>query len=324
MSNEIRIFLGFLGLIALISVFTFFNSFGNSSSIFPKSLTGSVLEAVDQDVDKDGLTNREESYWNTDFQNPDTDGDGFLDGEEVASGHDPAIAGPNDLFVMSNNADKSINLTQKLSLLIASGLYSGDLKKSINPKNYNDSVDKLSLAALYDGVSALSPEETDTEKITTITNAKRGQEEYASQLFSIIEKNLLGELLAEPFEASRLLRDLDLSNPENNQGVKIYFLSKAENVRKVILQINNLGVPQAWTGIHKDLLTFLRTLELNYNAIGFLEEDPLKALIAFNQLKNTYPEAQPILASMAQKVKKEGLRINNNEFLNLINNLHGL
>ena len=83
MTNKIKLFVGFLGLVALFSVFNFFNSFGNSSSTFLKPLTGSVLEAVDQDDDKDGLANREESYWNTDFQNPDTDGDGFKDGEEV-------------------------------------------------------------------------------------------------------------------------------------------------------------------------------------------------------------------------------------------------
>src|SRR3990167_1633294 len=131
MTNKIKLFVGFLGLIALVSVFSFFNSFGNSSSTFLKPLTGSVLEAVDQDADKDGLANREESYWNTDFQNPDTDGDGFLDGEEVASGHDPLIPGSDDFL------PTDANLTKKLSSLTLAGLYEGSLKS--DSPNYDKS-----------------------------------------------------------------------------------------------------------------------------------------------------------------------------------------
>lgn len=48
------------------------------------------------DDDADGLTNREEEIYGTDANNPDTDNDGYLDGEEVASGYDPTKPSPND------------------------------------------------------------------------------------------------------------------------------------------------------------------------------------------------------------------------------------
>ena len=67
---------------------------------------------MDQDADKDGLTNREESTWNTDFENPDSDGDGFLDGEEVASGHDPLKPGPDDALLLGSD----VNVTDKVRL----------------------------------------------------------------------------------------------------------------------------------------------------------------------------------------------------------------
>lgn len=41
------------------------------------------------DSDEDGLTNMEEKQYGTDPTNPDTDGDGYKDGEEVKAGYNP-------------------------------------------------------------------------------------------------------------------------------------------------------------------------------------------------------------------------------------------
>jgi hypothetical protein len=45
------------------------------------------------DSDKDGLTDDLEAFYGTDKNNPDTDGDGYKDGEEVDNGYDPLVAG---------------------------------------------------------------------------------------------------------------------------------------------------------------------------------------------------------------------------------------
>jgi len=45
------------------------------------------------DTDKDGLPDYMENLYGTDPNNPDTDGDGYKDGEEVESGYDPLISG---------------------------------------------------------------------------------------------------------------------------------------------------------------------------------------------------------------------------------------
>ena len=45
------------------------------------------------DSDNDGLSNEMEEIYGTDKNNPDTDGDGFKDGEEVKNGYDPTISG---------------------------------------------------------------------------------------------------------------------------------------------------------------------------------------------------------------------------------------
>ena len=70
MPNKIKIFFGFLALIALFSVYSVFNSLGGNSSPFATIGLENSLPGLDTDVDHDGLTNKEESYWNTHFQNP--------------------------------------------------------------------------------------------------------------------------------------------------------------------------------------------------------------------------------------------------------------
>jgi hypothetical protein len=45
------------------------------------------------DIDLDGLTNAEESQYRTNPENPDSDGDGYLDGDEVENGYNPMGSG---------------------------------------------------------------------------------------------------------------------------------------------------------------------------------------------------------------------------------------
>lgn len=52
-------------------------------------LNPSPLKLEDLDTDNDGLSDKMELNFHTNLTNPDTDGDGYKDGAEVDSGHDP-------------------------------------------------------------------------------------------------------------------------------------------------------------------------------------------------------------------------------------------
>lgn len=52
-----------------------------------------IVQAGDADPDKDGLTNSLEHFYGTDPNNPDTDGDGVKDGDEVKAGCNPTGSG---------------------------------------------------------------------------------------------------------------------------------------------------------------------------------------------------------------------------------------
>lgn len=64
----------------------FFQEMGDDLSIFPSNQSRA-------DVDNDGLTDEMEKFFGSDANNPDTDGDGYKDGDEVNRGYDPLLPG---------------------------------------------------------------------------------------------------------------------------------------------------------------------------------------------------------------------------------------
>lgn len=63
-----------------------------TASLLPSSNANSN-SAYSVDTDNDGLLDSLETYYHTDPNNPDTDGDGYNDGEEVANGYNPNGSG---------------------------------------------------------------------------------------------------------------------------------------------------------------------------------------------------------------------------------------
>lgn len=57
------------------------------------TMASPTIHPYDLDSDFDGLSDAMEEIYGTDKNNPDTDGDGYLDGAEVENGYDPAIPG---------------------------------------------------------------------------------------------------------------------------------------------------------------------------------------------------------------------------------------
>jgi len=76
--------------------------------------TGGQAKLDDNDFDEDGLSDRMELNFHVDPTNPDTDGDGFVDGREVKNGYDPARAGQvkleKKIFIDTKNQLLAYNL----------------------------------------------------------------------------------------------------------------------------------------------------------------------------------------------------------------------
>jgi hypothetical protein len=85
-------------------------SFGSENKEFSFGVDLPV-KTDSKDTDGDGLFDWQENIWGTSINNPDSDGDGTNDGEEVKNDRDPLIKGPDDKYL--NNEQKIIaELTQ--------------------------------------------------------------------------------------------------------------------------------------------------------------------------------------------------------------------
>src|SRR3989344_8860487 len=89
-----------------------------------------VASDSEADPDNDGLKNWEEKIQKTDPRHPDTDGDGYLDGEEVASGYDPVIPALGDALAGTDaNQPRPLpqNLTNYLAQILTQKISSGEI-----------------------------------------------------------------------------------------------------------------------------------------------------------------------------------------------------
>lgn len=297
MPNKIKIFFGFLALIALFSVYSVFNSLNGRPAPFAAIGLQTPLPNPDIDADHDGLTNKEESYWNTDFQNPDTDGDGFLDGEEVASGHDPLKPGPDDLLA------KFPNLTEKIQKLVVGGLYSKDLKP--DNKNFDSSIGNISAVIVDDFYqSLLFPR----PQLVLTDNSKESQEFYLRTALQILKQLLLA--------------------PHDNIGPKatgeqyIVLLSGlTSNFKNIYQELAQMSVPKNWQKIHYKLLEIINRSMVDYESLGSYQSDPYRASIALEDIKNVDNDTKNLLKQVNENITKNNLTIDDS-FFKLLNQLY--
>lgn len=271
------------------------------------------------DIDQDGLCNDEEPIYRTDPLNKDTDGDGFLDGEEIASGRDPIKPGPDDLLPTQNS--QSLNITDKVSDLITGAFYAGDLDPHANPEIYNKSLTDISYEIIINNSAVLDPKNIPINKINNSSNSKEVQEKYLNTIVTIIENDLWGQLINEPRVLAMKFVNFNTEDQKNIANSKRYFNDKANHYMEVLQKVDALAVPPSWFNIHQSILTGLQTLVINHQALSQTNNDPLKSIAAVDNLMNLYQEVQPLVVSIVQNIKKNDLNPPNGPLWGLIYSL---
>ncbi len=281
MSGKLRIVLGVLVLAAAGSVSYLLPSLSPGS---PADKTATVNDALALnnglgDTDKDGLTDRDEVYWRTDINNSDTDGDGFKDGEEVLTGHNPLVKGPDDFL------DPTQNATKRITELAVGGLMAGDLDP--NSSNYEASVKMLAeeMAAQYSRTITI-PRDT----LQIIADSDGAKTEYARTMSTAFLKIIL-PATKDTNAFFDTFSDIPIASRSwitDSPQRYMVFSKEARRLASVMqdraLKIVAIPVPKLFEPQHAGAVQMLRAQQRYYELLATFKEDPLLGSAALNGL----------------------------------------
>lgn len=276
-----------------------------TASTTPGALTpgGQVVKDPTADPDHDGLNNSDEATWGTDPNNPDTDGDKYLDGEEVKAGHNPTIPAPNDKLPEGFVPGKSV---QPLSAadsepIAVDQFFQKDLDLTLGSKNYTDE---------YRAQYAQDKRTPDTLE----TYAK--SQPIISQLPTPEEKSIQ----AIPDDTPLVLKDYidvagDLSvfsNPSIlSDGISSLFGKNdpriiqglAETTRTYQQNLIQLKVPPSGVALQKLLLGYSQLVAATYDQIAAYPTDQARSIVAMRQLAENDKKYMPLISKEVDRLR---------------------
>ena len=265
-------------------------------------------QKIIDDLDHDGLAGWEENLHKTDPNNPDTDGDGYLDGEEVAAGYDPTKKAPNDKLTNDTQTTQTPrpepgNLTQILSYILSNQMKFdqwpplassqdinslGPILESIIDEKVTEALQKASASFLAEFI----PPSQEKEFKTTPDNNLTAIRNYAKQASDKI--GLLDSCQ-------------DINNPKNDVEI-IQESIESQNFKRVNCLANSylqayqelikVAVPLDWLDIHKNFLSVFWGFHKVYQHIPEYEKDPLKGVIVLEKFEQVSKNLVDLLEAM--------------------------
>src|SRR3989344_650597 len=281
MSRKLKIVLGLLLVLAgflVLRIGLYFKSSTNSAvSALVKGVSNSIDSDYDTtfiDNDQDGILDKDEAYYQTDPFNPDTDGDGYFDGEEIASGYNPTKKEEKKVSVESNR----YNVTEGLTKRLIGGMNAGEIDPSKGSSQiFSQNVDLLTLAALDEAVAKIGQSTKQTSNILLTDNSKESQEEYLKNISKILEGPFLSAFIEQPQAINQALTSSITGDFE--QSVSIF---KNYNIRftEAYTGLLTIPAPENFAEFHKKLLNFFQRIATEYNYATQIEKDPITSLTA--------------------------------------------
>jgi len=278
---------------------------GTFAEIFKegKKIFVPVASEPDADPDNDGLKNWEEEVYKTDPRDPDTDKDGYTDGEEILSGYDPLVKAPNDTL---ENTDTSVprplpkNLTDRLSQIISEKIKSGEINPVSDPNTAPDSTllnneDILNEALLQIAKKAekdfILPSISNKEiKISTENTNNDQVRLYIAQMSSAMATN---DSVYSGFQSEAELIQSAVAEKDTS---KIQPLINSYEM--IIENIKKIEAPQDFADIHKEQIAIFELTKKILEAIQNFEDDPASASAA----ADVYPKLNSLLKKLSEKL----------------------
>lgn len=250
-----------------------------------------------QDSDSDGLKDWEELTWKTDPCIPDTDKDGYLDGEETSAGYNPLLASPGDKLPEEKTASDSLHslrsLPKNLTQELAKDLTQKTIQGQITPME--DENDFASLDANYPVISAaiqkavdqsseefVLPDIADEEIIVSDNDSYEAVKSYSQNVAQLIKEkvNEIKVVSDEQYESEAQLFYEAISNndyTEINKYIRFY--------NELYQELKRVPTPNNFKDLHKEQLGFFWIMSNIHKAISQTAIDPIKANLALEQYR---------------------------------------
>lgn len=254
-----------------------------------------------KDSDNDGIADYDEAYYRTDPFNPDSDGDSYLDGEEVAAGFNPTEDDKNKRPA----EEKNITITMTDRLL--AGIYAGDLNpRGGKGQKFDDGINMVALAAIDEAAQATAPS-VNNSLIRITDDSKESQEQYLRDVANLLEGPFLSAFMSQPQVLSNVANNM-LTSKFDEAFMALDRL--ALDFTTAYTRLAAVGVPPLWLGFHKNLLAVFRKISINYRSITKINEDPVLALTGLVDFTNNLASVDSLLLQELRfLIKKGGLEI---------------
>lgn len=236
---------------------------------------GKTVYSFYKDDDLDGLSNAKEIIFGSSPTNPDTDGDGYSDGEEVANGYDPIRAG-------------SFRLEERENLSLSISYFLWAQEKGIK--------DPLIEAVLVDEYLAQRQDLTSIPLIRDEDiNLSSDNSQEALRIY-LADLNKIG--LPEGIIS---YQEIAASYDKSSESLLEELLSKIE---LAYLDFVSLKTPLAAKEIQRGYLSIVKEFLKMFSDLRDYQKDPLR--IELNLRK------APRLIDLAEDIEKQKLELRNN------------
>ena len=303
-SGKLILFFGILTFL-VVGLFLVFNNKVKykSENLNNKDIVKNIfLKQSENDTDKDGLKDWEESLWKTDINNPDTDGDGMSDGDEIKNERNPLIKGPNDKLennsLKKNFYKKTDNETSNIGKELI-GEYIG-LKNSglINSSNK----EKMISYMIEDKISSLENDYKNIKKFSLDDLNIINNENI--DILNNYEKNILS-ILDKGKKIPNDLAVLEKSLKEKDKKI-LDELDKTISSYKIIQkELLNTDTPYIFKEKHLKIINLISDVIFEVKSMKNIFEDPIKTIVNLKPYQENTKEIITLFYQIAVDIKEK-------------------
>ncbi len=276
--------------------------------------TNSLLaDEAQRDGDSDGLKDWEEGLWKTDPKNPDSDGDGTFDGEEVRNTRNPLKAGPDDEYktleesplgdvIAQNEAEKDLTLTDIFARDFTTGYFA--LKQG---GRYNDeNRDKL-IKTLMAGMNTASVKEY---TINDLVLSQKSDIETIKKYGNALGKALKDFYRGLPTGELTILETAIKNDDKEGLSQLEEFAGTYKNVAQVIAKIT---VPLVLQSTHLELLNGYNGIGEALKGLQNVLDDPVGGAVYIKTHRENNGLVDTAFKDLKNYFSKSGIRFNKKE-----------